>query len=432
MANCVFSAVGDGCFIETLVDEESQERSDSIGKDFRACNVGSRKCYDWRSTAIILGFEFFESLCLYGISTNLVIYLTKVIHESNTAAAAIVANWTGTNFLTPLLVALLADSYLGNYNTILFSSIIYIIGTLIVTFSATIQGSKPFIYKRYSPTTGSQKQTLFVGLYLIALGSGGVKSSLLPLGADQFDDNNPTQQEKKASFFSWFYFCINLGALVSSTLTVWIKENVSWSVGYGIASVCMALATSSFLLGTPTFRPGNLKNDAREEDINCLHEVEGSYSLVATEDEFRFLDKGANLSSLAAEGTNFASTWRLRRLAPFAQLKSLVGLFPIWLTNILYSMAYAQIYTTFIEQGRVMDKKIGSLTIPPASLVAFQVLSSMSCVLLCDKILLVTVRRFLGNGHGLTHLQRMGWALLDDLSYGHCSNPRVKEAGKCC
>jgi peptide/histidine transporter 3/4 len=43
----------------------------------------------------------------------------------------------------------------------------------------------------------------FIGLYLVAIGSGGVRSSLLPFGAEQFDDDNEKDQESKGSFFSW-------------------------------------------------------------------------------------------------------------------------------------------------------------------------------------------------------------------------------------
>lgn len=95
----------------------------------------------------------------------------------------------------------------------------------------------------------------FSGLYLIAFGSGGVRSALLPFGADQFSDGeNPVEMRKKVSFFSMFYVCSMLGVLIAGTLIVWIQENIDWAVGFGIATICMALASGGFLLGTPTYK----------------------------------------------------------------------------------------------------------------------------------------------------------------------------------
>ena len=55
-----------------------------------------------------------------------------------------------------------------------------------------------------------------VGLLLIALGTGGIKSSVAPFGADQFSVG---QEKEQQSFFSAFYFMINLGSTLSIILT---------------------------------------------------------------------------------------------------------------------------------------------------------------------------------------------------------------------
>ncbi len=33
-------------------------------------------------------------------------------------------------------------------------------------------------------------------------------------GADQFDEDDPRDRKEKSSFFNWFYWSINIGALV--------------------------------------------------------------------------------------------------------------------------------------------------------------------------------------------------------------------------
>jgi len=68
-----------------------------------------------------------ESLGFYGICTNLVIYLSSILHKSNISAATSITIWAGASFFTPFLGALVADSYLGSYRTIFYSSLIYIL-----------------------------------------------------------------------------------------------------------------------------------------------------------------------------------------------------------------------------------------------------------------------------------------------------------------
>lgn len=95
------------------------------------------------------------------------------------------------------------------------------------------------------------KLVFYLSLFLIALGCGGVRSSLLPFGADQFTDND---QQNKVLFFSWFYICVIFGVISSGTVVVWVQENVSWSLGFAIPTLCIGFALAWFLLGTSIYR----------------------------------------------------------------------------------------------------------------------------------------------------------------------------------
>ena len=75
-----------------------------------------------------------------------------------------------------------------------------------------------------------------------------------PFGADQFDDSDEAEKKSKSSFFNWFYFSINIGALVASTVLVWVQTNVGWGWGFGIPAVAMVVAVISFFSGTKLYR----------------------------------------------------------------------------------------------------------------------------------------------------------------------------------
>ncbi|KAF2549485.1 hypothetical protein F2Q70_00019934 [Brassica cretica] len=210
---------------------------------------------NWKACPFILGNECCERLAYYGIAINLITYLTAQLHQGNVSAARNVTTWQGTCYITSLIGAVLADAYWGRYWTIASFSSIYFIGMSALTLSATVPYLKPSdCIGDFCPSpTTPQYLTFFLGLYLIALGTGGIKPCVSSFGADQFDDRDPNERVRKSSFFNWFYFCINTGAF-GSFLLVLVQENIGWGLGFGIPTVFMGLAIISFFFGTPLYR----------------------------------------------------------------------------------------------------------------------------------------------------------------------------------
>ena len=78
--------------------------------------------------------EIAERLAFYGISANLVTYLTRVLHEGTAPSAKNVNNWIGATFLAPLLGAFLADAYWGRFWTILVFGCVYFVVSELIYF----------------------------------------------------------------------------------------------------------------------------------------------------------------------------------------------------------------------------------------------------------------------------------------------------------
>ena len=124
----------------------------------------------------------------------------------------------------------------------------------LLTMTASVTGLKPSCDKNGCNPTKTQSAACFVALYLIALGTGGIKPCVSSFGADQFDESYEKERKHKSSFFNWFYFSINIGALIASSVLVWIQMNVGWGWGFGVPAVAMAIAVVSFFSGSRLYR----------------------------------------------------------------------------------------------------------------------------------------------------------------------------------
>ncbi|XP_058729240.1 amidophosphoribosyltransferase, chloroplastic-like [Vicia villosa] len=81
--------------------------------DFKGKPVLKQNIGNWKACLFILGNECGERLAYYGIAKNIVTYLTRKLHQGNVSAARNVTTWKGTCYLSPLIGAVLVDSYWG-------------------------------------------------------------------------------------------------------------------------------------------------------------------------------------------------------------------------------------------------------------------------------------------------------------------------------
>lgn len=126
--------------------------------------------------------------------------------------------------------------------TILYLSIVYATGSVVVAL-----GAVPVLPMPASLMT-------IIGLCLIAVGTGGIKPCVSAFGGDQF--KLPEQAKQIATFFSLFYFAINAGSLLSTSITPILRENVQcfgdkdcYSLAFGVPGILMVLSVAVFLFG---------------------------------------------------------------------------------------------------------------------------------------------------------------------------------------
>ncbi|KAG6534367.1 hypothetical protein ZIOFF_008253 [Zingiber officinale] len=80
----------------------------------------------WTACSFVVVYEVFERMAYYGISSNLILYLTNKLHQGTVTASNNVTNWVGTVWLTPIAGAYVADAHLGRYWTFIIASVIYL------------------------------------------------------------------------------------------------------------------------------------------------------------------------------------------------------------------------------------------------------------------------------------------------------------------
>lgn len=400
----------------------------------------------WTSAAMILGGEACERLTTLGVAVNLVTYLTGTMHLGSATSANIVTNFLGTSFMLCLLGGFVADTFLGRYLTIAIFATIQATGVTILAISTIIPSLRPPTCtasndQLCTPATDTQMTVLYLALYTLALGTGGLKSSVSGFGSDQFDESDPKEQSQMVNFFNWFFFFISIGSLLAVTVLVYIQDNQGRQWGYGICACAIVIALVVFLSGTKRYRFKKLVGSPLTQ-IAAVYvaawrkrrlELPSDASLLFNVDDlpgdgsaekkkkqklphskqFRFLDKAAIKPSEMPNDVTVVNKWNLSTLTDVEEVKLVVRMLPIWATNIMFWTVYAQMTTFSVSQATTMDRHIGkSFQIPAASLTVFFVGSILLTVPVYDRVVVPLTRRLLKNPHGLTPLQRIGVGLV--------------------
>ena len=184
----------------------------------------------------IIGNEACERFSFYGMRNLLSTFLVSSVWlahlpEAQRAGDAkdVFHSFVIGVYFFPLLGGWLADRVFGKYNTILWLSLVYTAGHALL---ALFEGSREGFY---------------AGLFLIALGSGGIKPCVSSFVGDQFDSGN---KHLAKLVFDAFYWTINFGSFFATLLAPVLLSRYGASVAFGVPGILMAVATLVFWLGS--------------------------------------------------------------------------------------------------------------------------------------------------------------------------------------
>nr|CAD1844200.1 unnamed protein product [Ananas comosus var. bracteatus] len=375
----------------------------------------------WTACSFVVVYEVFERMAYYGISSNLVLYLTTKLHQGTVSSANNVTNWVGTIWMTPIIGAYVADAHLGRYRTFIIASVIYLLAllenfrndtnnTLSLPPLTQTPPCNPHTTTAAAagPTACSTKASslqlgvFFAALYILAVGTGGTKPNISTIGADQFDEFDPREKAHKLSFFNWWMFSIFIGTLFANTVLVYIQDNVGWSLGYALPTAGLAVSVAIFVAGTPFYRHKLPAGSPFTRMARVLVAAARKWRvpLPTHPDDLHDPD----LQDYANKNRKF------RRIRPTPALRALnkaavkTGPATPWMLCTV----------TQVEETKLILKMIPILfrDIPPATLQAFVTISMLVSVVIYDRYFVTFMRRWTKDPRGISLLQRMGVGLV--------------------
>ena len=215
-----------------------------------------------RGLSTLFFTEMWERFSFYGIRPLLVLFMSAAVVQGGfdiprDQASAIVGIYAASVYLASLPGGWVADRLLGLRRAIMTGAVLIAAGHISISLSSFAHSRTPF----------------FVGLVLIALGTGLLKPNISAIVGDLY----PEGGARRDAGFSIFYMGINAGAVLGQAFTGLLGEKVAWHFGFGAAGVGMLIGVAVFAfrskrtLGSlglePTRHPDPTVQSRRERTI---------------------------------------------------------------------------------------------------------------------------------------------------------------------
>ena len=213
-----------------------------------------------RGLSTLFFTEMWERFSYYGMRALLILFMTATLAKgglgfSTSKAGAIYGLYTAMIYLFGLPGGWLADRILGLRRGVLWGGIIIALGH----FSMAI------------PTMN----TFYLGLALIVVGTGLLKTNVSTLVGSLYAENDP----RRDAGFSIYYMGINLGALIAPLVCGYLGENINWHYGFGAAGVGMTAGVIQYALGDKYLGQRGLAASRTPADFRLLKR--GGIAIVA-------------------------------------------------------------------------------------------------------------------------------------------------------
>jgi POT family proton-dependent oligopeptide transporter len=185
-----------------------------------------------RGLATLFMTEMWERFSWYGMRAILTLYLVAGVldgplEDREALAAAIYGVYNALVYMLAMPGGWIADRVWGARKAVLVGGAVIAAGHYVLAIPADA--------------------TFFVGLVLIALGTGLLKPNISTMVGGLYA---PGDGARRDAGFTLFYMGINIGALAAPLVVGTVGEKVDWHLGFGLAGVGMTLALVQYVLGS--------------------------------------------------------------------------------------------------------------------------------------------------------------------------------------
>ncbi|SDJ68251.1 peptide MFS transporter [Microbulbifer yueqingensis] len=195
--------------------------------------------------------EMWERMSYYGMRALLVLFMTASLQQEGlaftvAAATAIYGLYTGAVYFLGLPGGWIADRLLGGQRTVWYGGIIIMCGHIVLAIPSD--------------------STFFVGLILVATGTGLLKPNISALVGHLYSSDDV----RRDSGYALYYMGINIGSVLGYLICGYFGEKVGWHWGFGAAAVGMAIGLIQYRktignLGDASLKPEHPMTPAGEK-----------------------------------------------------------------------------------------------------------------------------------------------------------------------
>uniref|UniRef100_A0A0D9W6L0 Major facilitator superfamily (MFS) profile domain-containing protein n=1 Tax=Leersia perrieri TaxID=77586 RepID=A0A0D9W6L0_9ORYZ len=352
---------------------------------------------------------------------NMVTYLHGTMHMGVSSSSTTVTNVLGATSGFALLGAFLSDSYITRARTLLLFGPLELLGYGLLALQAYLPSLRPppcnidAEVSSCEEVHGRNAVLLYAALYISAFGDGFMRACMPPLGADQFDHEDPSESRQQSSFFNWYTFGISLGGFIGLILIVWLENNKGWDIGFGVCALLILLGLLVVAAGLPLYRnqvlvvafknrklqfPEKLE-EAQQASITEQGSTEVTEVPSKTNSSLKFLDK-------ACINGGKDGPWSVCSANNVEETKAVLRLLPVFISSLIGYMSNPLLFTFTVQQGGMTNTRLGRISVSPATLFIIPSAFQLAMLPAYDRLLVPLLRRRTGHAAGVTHLQRVG------------------------
>jgi POT family proton-dependent oligopeptide transporter len=201
-----------------------------------------------RGLSTLFFTEMWERFSYYGMRAILVLFMTNAVATgglglTDGTATAIYGLYTAAVYLLALPGGWIADRLLGLRRSVFWGGVVIAAGHFTMAVPSV--------------------PTFYLGLSLIALGTGLLKPNISAVVGDLY----PEGGARRDAGFSIYYMGINTGAFFGPLICGYLGENVNWHLGFAAAGIGMVLGLVQYSFGRRYMGgAGELKPEARDPE----------------------------------------------------------------------------------------------------------------------------------------------------------------------